>query len=96
MEGLVGIALGIGQAVLARFGGDLGIGPRLGICGIDWRGIRLHQGGLGVVDALGDPAGGEAIVVDATGVARGEHVIGGAQRGDRREVRRLGAGHLEL
>ena len=45
---------------------------------------------------LGDPAGGEPVVVDAAGVAGGEQVVGRAHRGDGGQVRRVGARRGQL
>ena len=58
--------------------------------------VGQRGGRLGVVDALGDPAGGEPVVVDAAGVAGGEEVVGGAHRGDGGQVGRVGAGRGQL
>ena len=75
----------VGQARrVAR--GDLGRRPRLTSSGCR----------AGVRHALGHPAGGEAVVVDPARVAGRVEVVGGAERRDGRQVRRVRAGHHQL
>ena len=75
------------------------VGEARGVAGRDLGGrpgLAAFGRGLGVGDALGHPALGEPAVVDPAGVAGREEVVGGAERRDGGQVRRVGARHLEL
>ena len=81
---------------------DLVVGPRLADVGDrrggqrDQRSVRVGGGRLGVVDPRVDPAGGEAVVEDPSGVAGREQVVGRAHGGDGGQAGRVGARGGEL
>ena len=102
MEGLVAQAGRRTVSADSRLGVDLGVGP--GLAHVRDRGggqsdqvpVAVGGGRLGVVDALGDPTGREAVVVDTARVAGREEVVGRAHRGDGGQSGGIGARRREL